>query len=243
MLDMFVFQIALGILAGNFLDGVDQQDLTAVLQGLIGPADHDARFHRRVEEQIWTKADNTFHQIAAHQLFTHILLFVAEQDAMREKNRTAAGVRLQALQNMLKERIVRAALGRCAKEVPTVFIVFKGSTIPLLDGVGRIGQHQIKLFELASLDKSRVFQRVIVDHMKVLNAMKEQIHAADGAGQLVDLLAVDLQIAPLFALFLEVGYTGNQHAGAAAGGVYKDAIFDTNRKSLLRHISAEKGLK
>ena len=25
--------------------------------------------------------------------------------------------------------------------------------------------------------------------------------------------------------------------------VYKDAVFDTNRKSLLRHISAEKGLK
>ena len=26
-------------------------------------------------------------------------------------------------------------------------------------------------------------------------------------------------------------------------GIYKDAVFDTNRKSLLRHISAEKGLK
>ena len=25
--------------------------------------------------------------------------------------------------------------------------------------------------------------------------------------------------------------------------VYKNAVFDTNRKSLLRHISAEKGLK
>lgn len=28
-----------------------------------------------------------------------------------------------------------------------------------------------------------------------------------------------------------------------AGWVYKNAVFDTNRKSLLRHISAEKGLK
>nr|DAQ39138.1 MAG TPA: hypothetical protein [Caudoviricetes sp.] len=27
------------------------------------------------------------------------------------------------------------------------------------------------------------------------------------------------------------------------GFIYKDAVFDTNRKSLLRHISAEKGLK
>ena len=29
----------------------------------------------------------------------------------------------------------------------------------------------------------------------------------------------------------------------AGSMVYKDAVFDTNRKSLLRHISAEKGLK
>lgn len=28
-----------------------------------------------------------------------------------------------------------------------------------------------------------------------------------------------------------------------AGRIYKDAVFDTNRKSLLRRISAEKGLK
>ena len=35
----------------------------------------------------------------------------------------------------------------------------------------------------------------------------------------------------------------DKHAAAAAGGVYKDAVFDTNRKSLLRRISAEKGLK
>ena len=30
---------------------------------------------------------------------------------------------------------------------------------------------------------------------------------------------------------------------SVVGWVYKDAIFDTNRKSFLRHISAEKGLK
>ena len=34
-----------------------------------------------------------------------------------------------------------------------------------------------------------------------------------------------------------------QETTGSAGGVYKNAVFDTNRKSLLRHISAEKGLK
>ena len=37
--------------------------------------------------------------------------------------------------------------------------------------------------------------------------------------------------------------TLDEHAARAAAGVDKDAVFDTNRKSLLRRISAEKGLK
>jgi hypothetical protein len=34
-----------------------------------------------------------------------------------------------------------------------------------------------------------------------------------------------------------------QKYSCLTGRVYKNAVFDTNRKSLLRHISAEKGLK
>lgn len=49
--------------------------------------------------------------------------------------------------------------------------------------------------------------------------------------------------------FLEKGYDGTsiraimKKAGGEVGLFYKNAVFDTNRKSLLRHISAEKGLK
>ena len=39
-----------------------------------------------------------------------------------------------------------------------------------------------------------------------------------------------------------LGDLPQEHAGFA-GGIYKNANFDTNRKSLIRHISAEKGLK
>lgn len=39
-----------------------------------------------------------------------------------------------------------------------------------------------------------------------------------------------------------IGECEQQRTGSA-GGVYKNAVFDTNRKSRLRHISAEKGLK
>ena len=37
-------------------------------------------------------------------------------------------------------------------------------------------------------------------------------------------------------------HIGNETT-ASARRTYKNAVFDTNRKSLLRHISAEKGLK
>nr|DAU89441.1 MAG TPA: hypothetical protein [Caudoviricetes sp.] len=35
----------------------------------------------------------------------------------------------------------------------------------------------------------------------------------------------------------------DKHTTRATSRIYKNAVFDTNRKSLLRHISAEKGLK
>ena len=52
--------------------------------------------------------------------------------------------------------------------------------------------------------------------------------------------AVDVMMRDNIPVFTE---DMDREITAAAGGVYKDADFDTNRKSLLRHISAEKGLK
>ncbi len=42
---------------------------------------------------------------------------------------------------------------------------------------------------------------------------------------------------------LLMGFTEFRWHGNLIVQIYKDAVFDTNRKSLLRHISAEKGLK
>ena len=49
-------------------------------------------------------------------------------------------------------------------------------------------------------------------------------------------------LTPLFALHLKIVGIDKVVAGVVRR-VYKNAVFDTNRKSLLRHISAEKGLK
>ena len=70
--------------------------------------------------------------------------------------------------------------------------------------------------------------------------MQEHIDAAEVVGRDIDLLPIkalpDVAGAENFRRFQK------QRTGTA-GGVNKDAVFDTNRKSLLRHISAEKGLK
>ena len=153
---------------------------------------------------------------------------------MREKNGAAAGVRLQALQNMLEESVVSAPLGWRPEEVSSVFVVFKGAAVPLFDGVGRIGQHQIKTLQLPVFDKAGVLQRVIVYDMEVLNAVEEEIHAPDGAGKLVDLLSVDLEIPPFFSLIFQVGNAGDEHACAAAGGINLNAVFDTKVSVNLR---------
>lgn len=52
--------------------------------------------------------------------------------------------------------------------------------------------------------------------------------------------AVDVMMRDNIPVFTE---DMDREITAAAGGVYKNAVFDTNRKSLLWHISVEKGLK
>ena len=73
-----------------------------------------------------------------------------------------------------------------------------------------------------------------------LNVVQEHIDAAKVVGGQVDLLTVE---ASLDIILAQHFFHLQQQRTGAAGRVYKNAVFDTNRKSLLRHISAEEGLK
>ena len=75
---------------------------------------------------------------------------------MRKQNCAPPGIRLQALENMLEEGVVRAPLRRCAQKVATILVMLKCAAIPLLDGVRRIRQHQIELLQLPVLNEGRV---------------------------------------------------------------------------------------
>jgi len=70
--------------------------------------------------------------------------------------------------------------------------------------------------------------------VEVLHAVQEQVHPPDGRGQGVDLLAVDVDVAPLLPARLQVGDAADEHAGAAAGGINLNAVFDTKVSVNLR---------
>ena len=81
-----------------------------------------------------------------------------------------------------------------------------------------------------------------------IDAMEQHIGYAEHIRKLLLFNSVDRRIVSCLILgCFDLGRkhfqpTGQETTGTA-GKVYKDAVFDTNRKSLLRHISAEKGLK
>ena len=49
----------------------------------------------------------------------------------------------------------------------------------MLDGVGRIGQHDIKTLEAVAFDELRLGQGVAALDAEVLDAMEEAIHPGD----------------------------------------------------------------
>ena len=138
---------------------------------------------------------------------------------MRKQDGAAAALGLHALDDVLPEGIVGAALGRRAVDVPAPRIGGPGIAIPLLDGVRRIGQDHIELHEPVAFDKGGMGQGIAPDDAEVLDAVQEQVHPADGRGEQVALLAEQPQVAPLLVLPLQMGDGGEQHARRTAGGI------------------------
>ena len=62
-------------------------------------------------------------------------------------------------------------------------------------------------------------QGIAVYNAEILDAVEKQVHLANSGGQRVDLLPEDRNIAPFFPLFFQISNRGDQHTGAAAGGV------------------------
>ena len=88
---MFVGKKALGAFAGDFVDGIDEKNPAFTRLRLGRAADDNARFHRRVVEEVRPKAENAFDDVGFDEFAPHVRLFLAKEDAVREKNGAAAG--------------------------------------------------------------------------------------------------------------------------------------------------------
>ena len=69
--NVVVGQKTLGAFAGDFVDGVDEQDFIFPRLGLGCPADDHARLHRRVVEKIRPETEHTFDEVGFDQFAAH----------------------------------------------------------------------------------------------------------------------------------------------------------------------------
>lgn len=117
----------------------------------------------------------------------------------------------------------------------------------LVAAVGGIHEDHIKLIFLGVVQHV-LQQAVVVIDLGHVHAVEQHVRHAEHIGELLLLNAIDgaaegFLIGHGGDVLLQRFQPACEEAAGAAGEIYKDAVFDTNRKSLLRHISAEKGLK
>lgn len=218
-LDVVVGEEALGAFSGSFVDGVDEENPAFARLGLGCSADDDACFHRRVVEEVRPKAEDGFEDVVFDELEPHFSLLLAEEDAVWEQDSAAAALGFETALDVLPEGVVGPALRRGAIEVTPPGVGGEGVAVPLLDGIGRIGQYDIEAHQAVALNELRFGERVATDNLKVLDAVEEAVHPGDGGGHEIPLLAAEADVAPLLALAAEVGDAGEEHAAGAAGGV------------------------
>ena len=72
---------------------------------------------------------------------------------------------------MLKECIIGSSLRRRTQEIASPFIVHELLTIPLLDRVWRISQHNIKLPQKATIHEARLLKRISIDNGEIFYAI------------------------------------------------------------------------
>ena len=170
----------MGVLACDLGRGVDKQDAPAPLRRLHAATDEDTRLHRRVEEEVGTESDDGLDEVAPDEPFAHLRFIVTEEYAVGEEYGAPAALRVHALEDVLDEGIVGSSLRGRAEEVTAIGVGCERLAIPLFDGVGRIGEHHVEGAQLARFEEGGVTQCVVVGDFEVLDAVKEQIHTADG---------------------------------------------------------------
>src|SRR5262245_45243746 len=75
-------QEALSLLPSDFLDRVDEEHLSPALRGLRGATYDNARFHRRVVEEIRAEPEHALEEVQFDEPAAKLSLLVSEENPM-----------------------------------------------------------------------------------------------------------------------------------------------------------------
>ena len=238
-----LFDILLGqlIVVRDFdklIGGVDEEHVVGRL-GML--QHHDAGGNGRPEKEVCRQLDNAIDLVVVNEIFSYLLFRAAAvHDAGKADDRCRA-VACQPRERVHDEGKICLRFGRKDARRRIARVVDEERVVAPLprDGIGRIGDDDFKGLVVPMVG---LCERIAVRDVEFVgtDVVQEHIDTTEVVRRDVDLLPEK----SLTDMLLAQDLGGFQKQGPrTAGGVYKNAVFDTNRKSLLRHISAEKGLK
>lgn len=237
------FNILLGqlIVVRDFdklVGGVDEEHVIGRL-GML--QNHDAGGNGRPEKEVCRQLDDAIDLIVINEIFADLLFRAAAVHDTGEANDRRRAVTCQPRERVHDKGKICLRFGRKDARRRIARVVDEERVVAPLprDGIGRIGDDDFKGLVVPMVG---LCERIAVRDVELIgaNVVQEHIDTAEVVCRNVDLLPEK----PLTDMLLAQDLGGFQKQGPrTAGGVYKNAVFDTNRKSLLRHISAEKGLK
>ena len=202
---------------------------------------HDAGGDGGAEKEVGGQLNDAVHKVVFNEIPPYLLFRSAAVHNTGEADDSRRAVCREPRKAVHDKRHIRLAF-RCqhARRRKARIIDEQRVVVALpFDGVRRVGDDQ---FKRLVIPMRGVGQRIFASDIEFIKSdvMQKHIDAAEVVGRDVDLLPVKAVADGVSAKHL---FGFQQQRTRAARRVYKNAVFDTNRKSLLRHISAEKGLK
>ena len=203
----------------NQIASVNDQDLALSIRRFVVVCDEEARLHPRVIEEVSSKADDGFDGVGLDHFTTNLTFGISVKQPLRPEGDGAPVFRIEAFLDVLLEGVVCTALRRGAPEVASPGIVLEGGAIPGFDRVGWIGEDDVEGFEGVVFQQGGFAEGVAADDLEFLDAVHEHVHAGDGGGDEIDLLAIELEGAVFLAGVLELEGAVEEEAAGAAGGI------------------------
>ena len=185
-----------------FAIGVDEEDLVLECVGLALVADQHAGGDARAVEEAGRQADDGLYAVVVdEELADELFLATTEQDPVRHDRRHPA-VGLEAGEHVLHEHEVRLLAGLRAPLAEAAGELHAGAVVVLRKR--RVGEHPVKLADLAVVEDERVLERVTVLDGGPGDVVEDHVHDADRPDRAVGVLSVEGEVVGVLALLFHV---------------------------------------